>query len=637
MPDKYIDTTVGDCRDRATETGATFTIEQERTAGLTTDSDIYRVRAGADESPLDSTTVTARYARVENRLHKGVSIIVPGDTDVSIVSVDTPERQHTLVLSSDEFTADCQAAAEGDRTAAERLTRTPIPPARLPLVCGAVLSVSDVVGLTDAVAATSHSAAGQLHDYRYGVVRGALCHDAGLTVTTRAELETLVEGLDAVDRVGDVELVPALADVMATVHDDPTQTRTLLAEVGFDCLAVERRDDGLLFACRLAQLLQSRGIEAARAEARTRDWWLDGTYSQRLSHAKSAAYGARGRTWRRLVSLAARRDDDTFAFVLANALYWSGHEDRTDTRLSELLYGGAVIAGGAVDLDTLVHRAIYSRHVAAGHRHRSKACAPPAVAHFTTAAHVADTQTDLPSWDPRYSRAIARANGAAGAGEHATAVDILDDAYETLSAYDIPEAKGDDVRHHLVARRLEAEAACADTPTAAVEALNAAQDHYATVGFDRSVDRVERALDRQRTRATSVTRGSEQSTATPPQQDDTTAASHDSRSTASSPEAQDASRGADTSPETTTPAKPSDASVDDTEAGGESTVDDATGEGTDDRRGADDDPIAESPVLDPTGGDPAIHPGGGDIWADPDDPADSPWDDKDDEGDPYLF
>jgi hypothetical protein len=630
---------VDDRRERVTETGATITVERGQTTAPATDSTVYRATTDSDQLSLGSDVVTARHARVEDRLHAGVTIVVPGDTAVATVSVDTTEGRSTIVLPSRDFADDCWAAADGDRQAAERLTQTSIPPTRLPSVCGAVVDVTDVVALVDTVASTSYHAANQLHDYRYGVVRGALCHDAGLTVTTQSELETLVEGLDAVDQIGDVDLVPALADVMATVHDDPVQTGDLLAELGYDRHAIERRDDGLLFACRLAQLCQSRDIETARVYARERDWWLDGPHRQRVERAKRAEYGDRGETWLRLVPLAARRGAHEFAYALANALYWTGEEDRSDARLAELLFDGAVVAGEEIDLEPVVDRATYERHLGAGHRHRSNACYPPAVTHFDAAARVADTQPALLSWEPRYSRAIARANDAANTGDHGVAVGILEEAQETLSTYDIPEPRAADVRNHLDARRLEAEAARTNAPDASIEALDAAREHYTAVGFDRSVDRVERRLDRYQTQVESTTTTSEHTAASTSHQSvDATTAGHEespaksSTETESSTEAREASGGADEADAPTATA------ASDTSADGESVTADATGDDGTSKRDVDDDPFVESSVLDPTGGDRVIDPGGGDIWADPDDPADPPWDDDVGEGggDPYV-
>jgi hypothetical protein len=387
-------------------------------------------------------------------------------------------------------------------------------PTQVPAICGAFLTIPELGEAIETLGQVNGYTSGYLHAYRYDLVRGALVSPTGLSVDSGAEVEALVDTLDDVDTIGTVDLVGVLADVMATAVPTERQIQALLDDLGYDLQTVERRGDDLVFLCYLAQLVLSDGIRSAEGHVMRRRYHLDGNYERRKKEAQNASYHDRGRAWRRLVCASARRSLDEFAYVLANALYWSGEVARTDSRMDELLLEAAAVVAGDLGVDEIAGRAQYERWLSRGHRLRSQKCYPVSRTMFRRAVDIADEYDFLPAWEPIYNEANVHAAQLSNEGCHEEAVEVLDTALAQLFEYDIHEAKLNHIVHHIEGQKLEEQAITADFGDETVDPVSLlaeAGTHYETIGLDRSRDRVDRKRQHAKQQAPTATADTEAS------------------------------------------------------------------------------------------------------------------------------
>lgn len=393
----------------------------------------------------------------------------------------------------------CLDVTDGDTDAARNLVTEFSTPTRAVVLCSTFLTVPETAGLIDTLTHVNGYTESYLHSYRYDIVRGAIVSTSGLSVDSLAELKSLVDELDRIDGIGPVTLVDSLADAMATVHASADETKELLDDFGCELAEVERYSDDLFFACYLAQLVLTDGVRGAEGHAMRRRWNLSGDYKRRKARAKNANYSDRGRVWRELVCLSARRSLDEFAYVLANALYWSGEVSRSDSRIDELLLEAAAVVASDIGLDQIEGRARYELHLSRGHRLRSRKCYSPARKAFERAAAVAAEYEYLPEWEPVYAKATVHSAELGTAGNHRRAVTVLDDALERLLEYDLPARKLNHIVHHLEGQKLETRANLPNDSTESEETVSLLRDartHYDVINLDRSRERIHRKLQR---------------------------------------------------------------------------------------------------------------------------------------------
>ncbi|MFA9503793.1 hypothetical protein ACERIM_13585 [Natrinema sp. H-ect1] len=447
--------------------------------------------------------------------------------------VQSNGQRDPIYLPGPDLVANCVDAINGDTDAARAILKEFAAPTQVPALCGEFLPISEVGGLIETLAEVNSYTASFLHSYRYDLIRGAIVSDHGLSVQSTDELEALVERLDSVQNIGQVGLVDAISDTVAAMPTSGEETKAMLDSQGFDLDAVERSNDDLFFAVYLAQLVLTDGVRAAEGHTMERRWHLDGNYKRRKTQAKNAEYQDRGQVWRELLCLAARQSLDEFAYVLANALYWSGENTHTHSRMDELLFKAAARVASEIGLIQIEARARYEEYLSRGHRLRSQKCYSLARAAFDRAGDVAAEHDFLPAWEPVYTKATVHSAEYGSAGEHAQAVTILDDALERLFDYDIAPAKLNHIVHHLEGQKLESKARLADFQSDTddpVSLLQEASTHYDVIGLDRSRERTQRKLEQAKRSAPSPTPQSPESAE---QIEETTSESQDDRSSTS--------------------------------------------------------------------------------------------------------
>lgn len=466
----------------------------------------YDVRFPATVGEMDDVTVVTPGDAVVGPVERPqggppgsleLTVTVPDDAGVERIVVSWSEGRAVVYVPSVRISEQCEAAIDGDESAAAAVLAAFETPVQVPLLCGAFLDLPEVVALVDAVTTVDGHASSVIHSFRYPIIRAALVCPTGLSVASDRKLETLVAGFDAIDAVGSVELVDALAETMATAFGSATETAALVASLGYDLADLERRDDGRFFACHLAHLVTTDGVRAARGHTMRRRWHLDGNYERRKYEARTAAYRDRGREWRALLCASARESADEFVYVLANALYWTGYAVRSDSRMAELLYDAASTVVTAIDLPELRARARFESHIAAGHRLRSCHQFAAAARRFRDAKWLATRHEFLPTWEPRYNEVVVHAHDLTADGDHEAASRAIDDGIGDLLEYDIRPEPANRAIHHLKGQQLEAEAESVgiSDPSKIRGLLRDARDHYAVIDFDRSRDRVERKIE----------------------------------------------------------------------------------------------------------------------------------------------
>lgn len=422
------------------------------------------------------------------------TISVPDESSVERVIVEWERGRGVLYLPSRPFFDACEDAIRGDRSAAQSVIHAIKTPVQLPLLCGAFLELSDVIQLVDTVTDADRHTASTLHSYRYPILRSALVNATGLSVTTASGFEALVKGFDSIGAIGPVSTIDCVADAMATVHGSVTETKNLLTSLGYDLAAFEQREDGRFFACLLAHTVLAEDVSAARGYAMRRRRHLDGHYERRKTEARNAPHRERGKKWRRLICAAARESGGEFIYVLSNALYWTGHTIRSDSRVQELLYRAASVVVDRIDLPELAGWAKFEWHVAAGHRLRSRNQFAAAKNRFAEAIEVAQRYNHLPEWQARYNETVVRAHQQTDAGRYEAALKTIDSGIETVLQYDLQPEAATRVVHHLKGQHCEiaAETARSSNPQEARSLLNEAREHYDAIEFTRSRDRTKR-------------------------------------------------------------------------------------------------------------------------------------------------
>ncbi|MFB6269794.1 MAG: hypothetical protein ABEH83_07610 [Halobacterium sp.] len=449
-----------------------------------------------DALPPDSVTVETPEG-VEYAWDGDLWVTVHEDAGLARVRLRAGGHSTLLHLPSPSFDDALDAALDGDVDAARTLLGEFAGAVPAVFACGPFLDVDGAVALVDALASASSNAADDLHAARYDLVRTAATTDAWLRVDAADEFGALADGLDAVGEIGDVDVLDALGDAIAVAHDSVGETHDFLDDLGFDLSALADREDGRFFASYLAQVARTAGVHDAKQQAARRASATDHPdFDAATDAAERADYWERGAAWRDAVLPAAERSVDAFAYVLANALYWTGEVARSDSRADELCYEGAAAAAATIDLDWVAGRAAYERHRAAAHRHRSARNHALALSHFDAARATAEAYSALDPWEPTYSAAIVRSNQLSTAGDYEAAVAVLDDALDELRDQDVPDGRFGEMRDHLVGQRHERQAKLADGDDDRLAHLEAALDHYEAVGFDRSVDRIRDKLAR---------------------------------------------------------------------------------------------------------------------------------------------
>lgn len=421
-----------------------------------------------------------------------VTAVLPADAAVVRLRVTVPDGTGRLSLPGPAFEDRLTAALDGDTGAARALVREAGGVVALALSAGECLDVADLVALLDAVAGASGSAADDLHARRYDLARAVLATDAGPRVSERESVVSLAEGLDAIGAIGDVSLPAVVADAMHLAAGTPRGARAFLREYGFGVQELAERGDGSFLAALLAHATATGGVAAAKRLAS--GWPAEKTFEAAEADAESADYWERGEAWRAVVPTAADRGDEAFAYVLANALYWSGEVDRGDSRLAELLFDGAARAGREVGLEWVVGHARFERARARGHRHRTSRNHALAIAAFDAARAVADEYGFLDAWEPVYTRTVVASNMHSADGDHDAAVAALDEGKAALEALDVPEGRHEEMVAHLDAQRHERRAIQTGNPAERRSHLDSALEGYEAVGFERSVERIREKL-----------------------------------------------------------------------------------------------------------------------------------------------
>lgn len=432
---------------------------------------------------VDAADVTAPAATVE-RDGDDVTVRVPADVRLARASADGASVWLPGPVLGDAL------ADLPDGKAARTVANSFPTPESAPCLAGTFLDLDGVADVIEAVAGTSQHAADALHGVRYPVARAAALNRTGLAAETRTEFERFVSRLDDADELGDVDVLDALCDVVAAA---PTldAARVALRRLGYDLGDLESRDDGRFRTVWLARLVRERGRRAAREYLSPA-----GGYDAAKRRALNADYWERGAAWREAADATADRSLAEFSFALANALHWTGEVARTDAAYPELLHAAAADVAAAVDLVGVEGRARYARHLAAGHRHRSRGNHDRAVSHFERARAVAAEYDYLDEWDPLYSASVVRANALAAADNPEGAVSVLEGALDEVESFDVPPNRRETILAHLRGGIREREAAAADGPGLRRVHLEAAREHYERAGLDRSVERVERELAR---------------------------------------------------------------------------------------------------------------------------------------------
>lgn len=351
-----------------------------------------------------------------------------------------------------------------------------------------------MIQLVETVTDAARHTASTLHSYRYPILRSALVNPTGLSVTTAADFEALVDGFDSIEAIGSVSAIDCVADAMLTVHGSVTETEDLLTTLGYDPAAFEQREDGRFFACLLAHTVLTEDVSAARGYAMRRRRHLDGHYERGKTEARNAPRHERGEKWRRLICAAAREPQGEFVYVLSNALYWTGYTVRSDSRVQELLSRAASVVVDRIDLPELAGWAKFERHVAAGHRLRSRNQFAAAENRFAEARQVAQRYNHLPEWQAQYNETVVRAHQQTDTGNPEAALKTIENGIETVLQYDLQPEAATRIVHHLKGQHCEiaADTVRASDPQEARSLLDEAREHYDAIDFTRSRDRTKR-------------------------------------------------------------------------------------------------------------------------------------------------
>jgi len=455
----------------------------------------FRLECSAGVTDVDVGDGTATVSDGDEDDDEGgsrVTVVLPAGVGLARLRLTTDDGTAGLWLPGPAFEDRLDAALDGDAGAAGVLSRAAGGVVALAFAAGEFLPTDGLVDLLDAVTAASGSAADDLHARRYDVLRSFLATPAGPPTDDRETVVALAEGLDRVDAVGDVSLADVVADAMHLAAETPRGARAFLDDRGFDARALTERGDGAFAAALLAQATVTRGVDAARRLAVR--WPAEKTFEAAKADAEAADYWDRGEAWRAVVPTAADQSPEAFAYVLANALYWTGEVDRGDSRVDELLFDAAETAGREVGLEWVVGHSRFERARARGHRHRTSRNHALAMAAFEDARRVAERREFLDPWEPAYTRAVIASNMHSARGDHDAAIAALDDGEAALDGMDVPESRRGEMLAHLDAQRHERRAIQTGDPAERRSHLEAAREQYERVGFDRSVERLREKL-----------------------------------------------------------------------------------------------------------------------------------------------
>lgn len=467
---------------------------------------VYRIEAPSlNMKPDEGSVITPGLATVstptQQRFAKqgfAETISVPEKSSVERVIVEWKAGRGVLYLPSAPFLEACEVAIRGDQSAAKSVLDSFQSPVLLPLLCGAFLDIDDVINLVEAVTDAHRHTASTIHSYRYPILRSALVNSTGLSISSASDFEALVDGFDSIEAIGSVSLIDCVADTMLTIHESVTETDDLLASLGYEPAAFEQRQDGRFFACYLAHAVLTDGVSAARGHAMQRRRHLDVNYERGKIEARNAPRHERGRKWRCLICAAARESKGEFAYVLSNALYWTGHATHSDSRIQELLYRGASAVVDLINLPELAGWALFECQLTAGHRLRSRNQFAAAKERFIEARQIAQRYNRLPEWQARYNEVVVRAHDKKDAGCHKAALHTIDSGIEALLQYDLRPESATRIVHHLKGQscEIEAESVKSSSPEKARSLLAEASDHYDVIDFTRSRDRTNRKRKR---------------------------------------------------------------------------------------------------------------------------------------------
>ncbi|MFC3476579.1 hypothetical protein [Halobacterium litoreum] len=418
-------------------------------------------------------------------------LTVADGAGLAVVRVRVRGERTTLRVPGPTVDERVTETARGDENAARDLLAASEGAVALAVACGGFLAAEQFASLVATLARADDRASDALHAVRYDLLRISATTPAGPDIDSRERFEALASGLDDASEIGDVDAVDALAATVAVACDSPRECHDLLYRLGYDLGDVIERDDRFL-AYYLAFVASTAGVGEANRRASRHPTEL--TYDEATDRAEGADYWERGEAWRAAVAPAARKSREAFAYVLANALYWTGEVSRRDSRAPELCFSGAVAAGREIGLDWVVGHARYERARAVGHRHRSKRNHAVAVAAFDDAREIAGEYAFLDPWEPTYTRAVVASNYHSTRGDHERAIDALDDGEAALAEQDVPAERREEMLAHLDAQRHERRAILADESGARLTHLEAARDGYEAIGFERSVERIEAKL-----------------------------------------------------------------------------------------------------------------------------------------------
>lgn len=423
-------------------------------------------------------------------------VTVEDGTGLARVRILVDDGSAVVRLPGPSFDERCTAAVEGDGGAARELLEASRGAVALAFAVGEFLAPASLAALLDWVTAADDGASDAIHAARYDLIRAAVTTHAGPRIGDFGDVEALASGLDDATAIGDVDAVDALADAIHVSCDAPGEARALLADLDVEPDEVAEGSDGRFLAYDLAHAAATGGLGAARRHAGAYERDVD--YDDATARAERADYWDRGAAWRDAVPAAAGESDAEFAYVLANALYWTGEVGRGDSRAAELCFAGAAAAARPIDIAWVLGHARFERARAVGHRHRSSRNHALALAAFDEARAVADEYGFLDPWEPTYSRAVVASNRKSAAGDHEAAVRALEAGKDALADQDVPEERAAAMLGHLDAQRHERLAILPDDPETRLSHLETAVEKYDAVGFERSVERVREKRERAR-------------------------------------------------------------------------------------------------------------------------------------------
>lgn len=453
---------------------------------------------------------TSRGRQDVEMIHVVISASSTSHIDRVIFKIDG--QRDAIYLPSPNVLDRCDAAVSGDFEAASKLLDGSKSAVSLCILCGTFLEVREYIQFIETVAGSRRFAASQLHSYRYALVRAALMPSPAFSLDSAADVEVLVDGLDAIDEIGTVSLPEAIGDVMATVHTQCEETDELLERVELDRQELEQRRDGFSLVSFLAQRVTTSGFEAAEAYAMKRTWRLDGSFEARLTKAKNAEYTNRAALWRSLVCAAAREGREEFSYVLSNAFYWSSHDNRSNSRVQELLYEAAIQIAREIEYSTFEIKATFQKHLSIGHRLRSSHNFGPAVMQFEQATRLANDHEFLPGWSSHYGKAVCESHYLADGGDEDAAISVLDEAIEESFQFEVDPERLNEIVHHLKAQKHETIGDTTDDVSQAAQHYRTACTHFDHVGFTRSKHRCERKKNAAKSQEQSVHQESQETT-----------------------------------------------------------------------------------------------------------------------------